>query len=294
VKSLIDPPIIREYISAKEEMAGITLQIVQLLKAGVPPGNIAVIYKENKYGEALTHYCRLMQIPVYSKRHINILIDPFIQKVLLLLKYLQAEHDTPYGGDEMLFEILHFDLYKNAPIEIAKLTVEANSKKYNEEACSIRKLLYDKANAPAKNLFDTGLPDTLKNCSVMLEALIAAVSNNTLPNLVSTVIEKAGILSYIMEQENKIQLLQLLTALFDFIKEECSRNTSMNLNGIIGIIDLMEKENISLPMVQVAGNDKGVNLLTAHGSKGLEFEYVFFAGVNDQFMGKEKKARKWI
>lgn len=27
-------------------------------------------------------------------------------------------------------------------------------------------------------------------------------------------------------------------------------------------------------------NDKGVNLLTAHGSKGLEFEYIFFTGVN--------------
>ena len=31
----------------------------------------------------------------------------------------------------------------------------------------------------------------------------------------------------------------------------------------------MEKEDIRLPLVQVSGSDKGVNLLTAHGSKGL-------------------------
>ncbi len=289
VKSLVNLPTIHEYISAREEMAGITLQVLQLLKNDTPPGNIAVIYKENKYGEALTHYFRLMQIPVYSKRHINILIDPFIKKVLLLLRYLQAEHDTPYGGDEMLFEILHFDLYQIVPIEIAKITVEVNSKKYSNEASSIRKLLYDKANAPAKNLFDTGLPANLKLFSEMIEGLMAAVSNNTLQALFSEVIDKAGILSYIMQQENKIHLLQLLTALFDFIKEECSRDTSMDLNGIIGIIDLMEKENIPLPMVQVAGNDKGVNLLTAHGSKGLEFEYVFFAGVNASSWEKKRK-----
>ena len=71
----------------------------------------------------------------------------------------------------------------------------------------------------------------------------------------------------------------MLSALFDFIKEECSRNPLLDLKGIVSIIELMEKENLPLPMVQVAGNDKGVNLLTAHGSKGLEFEYVFFAPV---------------
>jgi len=42
----------------------------------------------------------------------------------------------------------------------------------------------------------------------------------------------------------------------------------------------MEKEDLNLPLVQVSGSEKGVNLLTAHGSKGLEFEHVFFAGCN--------------
>ena len=51
----------------------------------------------------------------------------------------------------------------------------------------------------------------------------------------------------------------------------------------------MEKEEISLPLVQVSGSDKGVNLLTAHGSKGLEFEYVFFAGCNASFWEKKRK-----
>ena len=45
------------------------------------------------------------------------------------MRYLAAEHDIPYGGDELLFEILHFDFYKIPPIEIAKLTVEVNNKK---------------------------------------------------------------------------------------------------------------------------------------------------------------------
>jgi DNA helicase II / ATP-dependent DNA helicase PcrA len=97
------------------------------------------------------------------------------------------------------------------------------------------------------------------------------------------------VLPYIMKSKEKIALMQLLTALFDFIKDETSRNPLMGLEGFISIIELMEKENLPLPMIQVAGSDKGVNLLTAHGSKGLEFEYVFFTGVNASSWEKKRK-----
>jgi len=289
IKELTHPPVINEYATVKEEMAGITGQVFDLLQQKTEPGKIAVIYKENKYGEELAKYFRLKGIPVYSKRSINILEHPFVKKLIQLLRYVNAEHDTPYGGDEMLFEILHFDFYGIPPIEIAKLTVEVNNKRYSGEPSSIRKLLFDKANTPPKDLFDTGINERLKIISAVMEQLIADVSNITLQQLFANIIQHAGVLTYIMKSPDKIALMQLLGALFDFIKEECSRNPSLHVEGLISIIELMEKENLPLPMVQVAGNDKGVNLLTAHGSKGLEFEYVFFTGVNASSWEKKRK-----
>ncbi|MBS1511103.1 MAG: ATP-dependent helicase [Bacteroidetes bacterium] len=282
-------PVINEYLSVTEEMAGITRQVHALVQQDVEPGRIAVIYKENKYGEELAQYFRLKGIPVYSKRSINILTDAFVKKLLLLLRYLEAEHDTPYSGDEMLFEIMHFDFYHIPPIEIAKLTVETNSKRYSDSSASLRRLLYDKANTPPKDLFDTGIHSGLKQLSSIVEQLITDVPNVTLLQLFANIVQHAGILPYMMPHENKMNLIHLLSALFDFIKEECSRNPMLDLHGLIGIIDLMESENLPLPMVQIAGNDKGVNLLTAHGSKGLEFEYVFFAGVNASSWEKKRK-----
>jgi DNA helicase-2/ATP-dependent DNA helicase PcrA len=270
-------------------MAAITNNVFELINQNIPAGKIAVIYKENKYGAILAKYFKLKNIPVFSKRNINILEQPFAKKIIRLLRYLNAEHDTPYGGDEMLFEILHYDFYNIPPIEIAKLTVEANSKRYDDQQSSIRKLLYDKANTPAKNLFDTGIHAGLKKVSALLEQLIADVANITLQALFENIIQHAGVLPYIMQSDDKIGLMQLLTALFDFIKEETSRNPLLDLEGLVGIIELMEKEGLPLPMVQVAGSDKGVNLLTAHGSKGLEFEYVFFAGVNAGSWEKKRK-----
>ena len=289
IKALKNQPVINEYNSVKEEMAGITNQVFSLVNQKVEPGKIAVIYKENKYGEELAKYFRLKGIPVYSKRSTNILENAFVKKLLQILRYLNAELDIPYGGDEMLFEILHYDFYTIPPIEIAKLTVEVNQKRYNSEATSIRKLLFDKANTPAKDLFDTGINENLKTVSKIIEQLIADVSNVTMQQLFANIIQHAGVLPYIMKSKEKIALMQLLTALFDFIKDETSRNPLMGLEGFISIIELMEKENLPLPMVQVAGSDKAVNLLTAHGSKGLEFEYVFFAGVNASSWEKKRK-----
>jgi len=288
LKKLIDLPSVIEYNTLKDEMADITNKIGKLIGQGTEPGRIAVIYKENSYGEQLMKYFRLKKIPYYSKKSINILDDPFAKKIIEILRYLAAEHDIPYGGDEILFEILHFDFYKIPPIEIAKLTVEVNSKNYSGQRTSIRKLLYEKANAIAKDLFDKGLNEGLKNFSKMLEQLISDVSNVPLQILFEKIITDGGVLSYIMKNKEKIRLLQILTGFFDFIKDATARNPSLDLKGLIEVIDLMKKEKLSLPLMQFSGNSAGVNLLTAHGSKGLEFEHVFITGMNAHLWEKKR------
>ena len=282
-------PLIPEYHYVQDETDGIDLAIEGLVQQGTEPGRIAVIYKDNKYGEELAGYFRLKGIPVYSKRSINILTQPLIKKIIQLLRYLNAEHDIPYGGDEMLFEILHHDFYHIPPIEIARITVEVNQRRYNEEAASIRKLLSDKSNTPAKDLFDKGIHPALKQVGQTLEKLIGDVSNLTLQQLFETVIRDTGILDQVLKGDDKIESIRMITALFDFIKDESSRNPSLNLEELISVLDLMDKEGIPLPLTQIAGNEQGVNLLTAHGSKGLEFEYIFFAGLNAGSWEKKRK-----
>ena len=282
-------PLLHEYHSVREEMADITNRVAALLQNNIAPGRIAVIYKENRYGEELARYFRLQDIPVYSKRSINILVHPFTGKLIRIFRYLNAEHDTPYGGDEMLFTILHYDFFKIPPIEIAKITVEANQGRYKEDPSSIRSILAARAAARGKDLFDTGLHDGLKRISAVIEQLIADVPNITLQQLFEQIIVRSGVLNYIMKNEEKLLLMQLLTALFDFIKEETTRNPRLGLNELVNMLDLMEKEGIPLSMTQVAGTEKGVNLLTAHGSKGLEFEYVFLPGLIAGNWEKKKK-----
>ena len=289
INQLTNKPHIREYDTQRQEMIGIVKQVQDLLDQNVPPGRIGIIYKENKYGEELSQYFKLLNIPVFSKRHLNILELPLAQKIVLVLKYLASEHDTSYSGDEMLFELLHFEWFGIPPIEIAKLTMEVAEKRYKEDKTSIRQLLFEKSTAPAKDLFSSTLHDGLKNANVVIEKLVSAVSNVTLQHLFEIIIREAGVLSHTMQCNDKHWQLQILTGLFDFVKEETHRTPTLNLQDFVNLVAMMEKEEIKLPLVQVSGSDKGINLMTAHGSKGLEFEYVLLVGCNSSFWEKKRK-----
>ena len=282
-------PVLKEYETERFEMIDITLKIQSLIDDGIAPGDIAVIYRENRYGDELMKYLKLKKIPIYSKRKINILNIPFTKKVIQLMRYIMEENQIPYGGDEMLFEILHYDFYNIPSIEIAKLTVEVNERRSKNELTSIRKLLQDKLNTPPRTLFDIPLQDGLAMATRMLEKLIKAVPNETIQTLFERLIRESGILTYVMKHDEKIWLMQILTALFDFIKEETRRNPDLNLQQLIETIDLMRQNNLSIPLVEISGTEKGVNLLTAHGSKGLEYEYIFLAGCNAVSWEKKKK-----
>ena len=289
INHILNLPAIKEYQTAKQEMIDITLQIETLLKQGIQPGKIAIIYKENKYGEELRTFLQLKNIPAYSKRNLDILEIPLARKIILLIEYLTAEHDTPNSGDELLFEILHFDWFNIPSIEIAKLSIEVSERQFSTNKTSIRRLLFDKANLPPKDLFSVGLPQSMVKASAIIEQLIADVPNITVQHLLENIIQQTGLLSLIMNSADKHWHLQVLTGLFDFVKEETRRNPTISLQQLYTIIELMQKEGLPLPLVQISGSDKGVNLLTVHGSKGLEFEYVFFVGCNTASWEKKRK-----
>ncbi|WP_298739450.1 ATP-dependent DNA helicase [uncultured Chitinophaga sp.] len=281
-------PVIQRYNTPRDEMAGITLAVTRLLEQGVNPGKIAVIYRENRYGEDLAQYFRLKGLPVYSKRSINLFEVPFARKVLNLLRYVACELDTPYSGDDLLFSILHYDFYNIPPVEIAKVSIRVSEKGY-EQKSSIRQHLQEWLNTRKPTLFTEAPAEAMMQVGKMVEKWIRDAHNLTLQQLFANIINEGGVLAFVMQSPEKIWLMKVLQALFDFIKEETRRNPEMTVTSFMEMADLMESNKIPLPLIQVAGNDKGINLITAHGSKGLEFEHVFLASANSHLWEKKKK-----
>ncbi len=287
-------PVIRVYENEFAENVHLTISIKQLVDDGVDPGNIAVIYREHKFGDELMKFFQLQQIPFYVKKSVNLLDDIFINQVLNICRYTVSELDTPYSGEPLLFAILHYAFFNLTPFKIAVISNEVNaSRGGSKTAASIREYLHKLAAANSSTLFASSEEtDELVKMNGLLEDLQQQVYNKNTQQWFEYMINQTGILAFVMQQQDKAWMMNKLTCLFDYIKESTHRNPALSLKGLMEQIDLLKENGLRMPLIQTTGTETGVNLLTAHGSKGLEFEYVFLIGArNDIWEGKRKVHR---
>ena len=153
-------PTIREYGNPGQETVDVAMQIKKLVANGTPPGEIAVIYRNHSQVEELLHFLEVQKIAVNTKRKIDILTMPFGEKIINILRYLAMELDSPYSGDELLFEILHYDLFNIPPIEAAKASIAVAKENYatygnDRSKTSLRRYINEmRAPAAQPGLFD--------------------------------------------------------------------------------------------------------------------------------------------
>ena len=268
-------PELHVYENTFQELIGVTNQISGLISKGIRAEKIAVIYKENKWGDELIKFFREKHIPYYSRRKENLFKIPLSKKILTILRYIAAEKTIPYSADDVLFEILHFDLYKIPAFEIAKASVKVNDLKYDKKT-SLRTYFQEWIRTANRTLFDERPHEGIIEITTFLEKWIIDSFNSTVLQVVENVMIEGKFLAHALnDTAHKLWNMEVLRSLMDFVKEETHRNPDHTLASLIEVIDLMSSEEISLPLYRIFGNENGVNLLTAHGSKGLEFEYVF-------------------
>jgi len=285
-------PEINAYPTQFHEFAAITHEVENLIKEGVPAEEIAIIYKEHKAGEELARYFKIKGIPINTKRKVNILKEPFGKKIINILRYLAFENEFPYSGDELLFQIMHYDFYQIAPMDAAKISVEVNlyNRNSKKEKTSLRRKIYELAAKPQQSLFDSESRQHIKRLSDDLEFWIKEINNLTLQGLFEKIMVRGGILAYILKSPEKTWLMQVISSIFNFLKDESRKTPDIHLKEFVELIDLLESNDLSLDLHQQIFNEKGVNFLTCHGSKGLEFEYVFLTGATTNVWEKKRKS----
>ncbi|MGP8217416.1 MAG: ATP-dependent DNA helicase [Bacteroidia bacterium] len=281
LQSINITPAIVEYPNSAHEAICVANEITGLVASGVSAKEIAVIYRNHKQVEDLMTYLEQKKIGVNIKRNINLLELPFIHKILKILEFIASENDVAYSGDELLFEILHFDFFNIPPIDIAKISLEVSQKGYNnrKEKYSIRRAINEQRDG-ISDLFTQAEVNEIKRASRALEYLIGKMNNLTLQELFEEVVREAGILNHIINSPEKPWLMQVLTALFNFIKSETRKDPNLSLRRLLDMINTMENHSIRIEMQKISAVENGVNLMTAHGSKGTEFEHVYIIGCN--------------
>lgn len=293
INTLTVEPAIIEYANAGQEAIDVTMQIEELLQQGVSGREIAVIYRNHAQVESISSMLEGKGIPVNSRRKVDILGLPVIKNLFLILRWIERENYIPYSADDTLFLLLHSNFFSLKPLEIARLTMAVNAKNKGnrEDVFSLRRMMAE--TVPAKpDLFSQPDGQSIKEVSDMLEALLKASQNSTVQQLLELVIQKAGVLSYIMQSDEKPWLMQVLSALFNHLKEESHRNPEISLKEWLANIEMMKASRIPISLYKITANDTGVNMVTAHGSKGSEFTHVFIIGCTQNIWGDNNKQGK--
>lgn len=289
-KGIDTAPVIVEYANAGQEAIDIAMQIENLIQQGISGKEIAVIYRNHAQAETIISMLEGKKIPVNAKKKVDILGLPFIQNLLLILQWIEREKYIPYSGDDILFLLLHSDFFNLHPLQIAKLTIAVNAKNKaaKEDAFSLRRIIAESV-APKADLFNEPDGQSVKEISDTLEHLLKASVNTTVQQLLEQVIQKAGVLSYIMQSAEKPWLMQVLNALFDHLKEESHRNPDITLKEWLDNIAMMKSSRLPVSLYKITANDEGVNMVTAHGAKGSEYAHVFVTGCTQKIWDENSR-----
>jgi DNA helicase II / ATP-dependent DNA helicase PcrA len=269
-------PTIVEYANRLHEMADIIHQIETLQAEGYPLSKIAIIYARHRESENFIGLLDKKGIPYQTKRRINILDTPVIQNLRLILEYLASETESPYTGEPILFKILNINFLDISTKDVLLLATHI-SRKLNtttdedrgSEMVFWRNIL---AQLPNLKFQDKA---RLRNFSDQLDTWLKGIQNMPLANLIEKIINQSGLLKWANEQPNKILTLQILNTFFEFVKNETEKKSRLTLQQLLNTLNILDKNRLSIELIQNIINREGVVLTTAHAAKGLEFQRVY-------------------
>lgn len=265
-------PEIHIYENLAQEEAGIIMQVEQLRDEGIPLQEIAILYHRHAQAENLMQLFEKRSIPFQVKKKMNVLETPLVQNLLQLFEYIVAETHKPNSGEHLLFRILHFPYFDIAPHDVASIAAYISNKR---EYISWRTLLADNK---ALSQIKLKNPESLLRFEKAMQYWLTESTTLTLPMLFEKMLNESGLLQYIIKQNNRIWLLEVFTTLFDLIKEEASKKPHILISEFLELIERMEIHGLGLPVYKTIMQKNGVQFISTHSAKGMEFDYVFLMG----------------
>ncbi|MBK6901666.1 MAG: ATP-dependent helicase [Saprospirales bacterium] len=275
-------PQLVSYPNPLHELSDLIHQVELLREKGVPLEEIAFIYPQHKQGEWLRNLLGKRGIPYQVKRKVNILDLPLIRQIRRLLEYLHAEQREPYSGEAFLFPLLHDGYWGISPQGLTMLTRKQKRELSGAEAERIawRDFLRDPEALAGCSGEDRA---AIERCIRLMDEFQAELPGWPLPKALEALFTRAGILDFILKRPQYEDLLQAASTLMAFAQTEAVRNPRLTVEGFLQTLRKMDANGLALELRKSASLEKGVSLLTAHGAKGLEFDYVFLLDTTEGF-----------
>lgn len=273
-----NPIEVRSFSNTDFEMLYLASDIERLLEEGVLPQEIAVVYRNNKDADFVSHVLEKTKIPFIVESDQNILHDKDIEKFIVLLKAVYH-----FGSDASLLPLLHTSFLEIDSLDIYKLLRFAQ-----KERIQIYDVLGVMQNLDAAKVTDKTV---LHNLYRDLEVWKKVSENKGILDTVERIATESGFLEYLLQHNESVEKLEKLSGLFRDITQLAQNHKEYRFEDLINYFNDVEEHNVLIRKETKSTNKKAVRLMTAHKSKGLEFEYVYIVGAYDKHFGNQRAVR---
>lgn len=272
-----------QFSSGAGENYFISQKIKELISKKVSPSEIAVLYRQNRDVKDLAELFSRLNIPYQLEMGENVLDDPEIGKFITILKALDCYSDADINQD--LLEILHYSFFNLSELDIYKVVVASRTMKKNlfdilSYKRELKKLELEK-------------PKQLEKFVDIFRRLLSIFYNNPFAIAFEKALSDTGFLMYLLSDKNSVNHLNRLQSLFEYIKILNTKEKKLNLKSFLEHLSLLEENELKIKEADLNATFSGVNLMTAHKSKGLEFDWVFIIRFVDKHWGN-KNVRELI
>lgn len=283
---------LHEYHTVESERSALAKEIARRISAGTAPESIAVIARRHYELESLLPYLAKESIDVTYERRDNVLDLEIIRTLTLVstIVMLLAEKRLD-EADELLPELLAHPAWHILPEELWKLSLTAHK--------GHTSWLDQMSTIPRFTLIHTWLVSLAQRshsetAEVILDVIMGTPEDKDSNEVFVSPFYAHYFADSVRESDfdSYLTCLEALRAIRTKIKEY-KPNQTLLIADFVEFIELHKEIGSTITSVRLPSDEQkgAVNLMTAHKSKGLEFDHVFIIGAVDSMWGEKARSR---
>jgi len=264
--------VVESHQDQTDELLSLAKNISGRIHEGADPKNIAVIVRENKELSLVGEFLEKEGIPFSIESDRGVLFDPYIIKLTALFCAV-----THCDDDQAVARALHADFLNIEPLDVYTLLKKDTARQ------SLMHAMRDAQKHPNDFIDSAGLARLYE---LIIRWKRYAESHNVL-NAFDRIARESGFLAHILAADASAQELEKFSRLFDEARKAMGNQKTYRLSDFCQHLELLTAYGVSLQAKMVSYHN-AVHVLTAHKSKGLEFDMVYIPNVVDGVWGNKR------
>lgn len=271
-----EPIHISAYYDAEQEMQGVVNDIHVHLEQGVAPHEIAVLYRDNKDAYGIARMFERKGIPYVIESDQDALSDPLVRAFLNIMRAI----DDP-THEEQLVTLLHTECLGLHPLDIFAIIRCAKERRV-PIASVLRMVEREKSEIEFEN------PESIRQLYKNIVRWVRA-SHNMSPLLcVDMIAKESNLISYAVTTVDRIESLYKLKRVYKELERVIEQKPNSSFHDLMVHLESIAQHNIPIRTGSARPSLGRVRLMTAHKSKGLEFDYVYIIYAYDGHWGNKR------